>query len=97
MQGTSNDACAGFAGGATLTGYTQSQVAPLTVATPAVCQILSVGCPKGRVLGGIGGRNGNFFQKGGSVGIFIKIRDGLVKKSKKEDLQTIIHIRRKKI
>ena len=64
MQGTSNDACAGFAGGATLTGYTQSQVAPLTVATPAVCQILSVGCLKGRVLEVLGGGMRIFFKRG---------------------------------
>jgi hypothetical protein len=73
MHGTAADACRHVAGGATLTGTMPSQVAPLTVAPPAVWASLS-GCLSYRE--DIGGRNGNFFQRGGSVGNSIKIRDG---------------------
>jgi hypothetical protein len=74
MHGTKADVCEVLAGGATLTGSTPSQVAPVWLATPAGASF----CPKRE---GIGGQNGNFLQRGGIVGIFIKIKDSLVKKS----------------
>jgi hypothetical protein len=49
--------------------------------TTCCARFRPVDCPKGRVLGGIGGQNENFLQKGGIVGIFCKIKDTLVKKS----------------
>jgi hypothetical protein len=49
-------------------------MAPVSVATAAGAKF----CLKRE---GIGGQNGNFFQMGGIVGIFNKIKDSLVKKS----------------
>jgi hypothetical protein len=66
MQGTTAATCTVLAGGATLTGYTPSQVAPLTVAPPAVPDSVRLTVLKG----GYWGAEWEFFAKGGYCGNF---------------------------
>jgi hypothetical protein len=56
-------------------------MAPVAVEPPASGRF----CPKRK---GIGGYYGNFFQKGGIVGIFINLNGSLVKNS---PIETLLH------